>query len=176
MLSQHYSGILFSTIKMLQKHEQGTHRYAYSLSPTNIPLVISTWLKLQRGVLAPHVRTFFCVGKEFTQSHYCGADTLRGTTNGGRLSNLHWVGWIRLQLAQNQHWCRLWEWLRMSTLSRRQSSVMGSEGYFDWCESMERRQRENDRYMQSLIRQTRRLKEENQELRAQMSSTGPSQS
>ena len=53
---------------------------------------------------------------------------------------------------------------------------MGSEGYFDWCESMERRQRENDRYMQSLIRQTRRLKEENQELRAQMSSTGPSQS
>ena len=41
---------------------------------------------------------------------------------------------------------------------------------------MERRQRENDRQMQSLIRQTRRLKEENEELCAQMSSAGPSQS
>ena len=51
---------------------------------------------------------------------------------------------------------------------------MGSKGYFDWCESRERRQRENDWQMQSLIRQVRWLKEENEELRGQMSSTGPS--
>lgn len=53
---------------------------------------------------------------------------------------------------------------------------MGSEGYFAWCESMERRRRESDQQMQSLLRQTRQLKEENEELCAQMSSMGPSQS
>ena len=51
---------------------------------------------------------------------------------------------------------------------------MGSEGYFAWHKSMERRQRESDQQMQSLLRQTRRLKEENEELCAQMSSAGPS--
>ena len=53
---------------------------------------------------------------------------------------------------------------------------MNGEGYFAWCESMERCQRESDQQMQSLLRQTRRLKEENEELCTQMSSTGPSQS
>ena len=53
---------------------------------------------------------------------------------------------------------------------------MGSKGYFAWRESIERRQRENDQHMQSLLRQTRRLKEKNEELHVQMSSAGSSQS
>ena len=51
---------------------------------------------------------------------------------------------------------------------------MNGEGYFAWCESMERCQRESDQQMQSLLRQMKRLKEENEELYAQMSSTDPS--
>ena len=64
----------------------------------------------------------------------------------------------------------------MSTPFRSRSSVVDSEYYFVYLENMERCQRESDRNMQSLIRQTRRLKEENEELHAQMSSTSLSQS
>ena len=42
---------------------------------------------------------------------------------------------------------------------------MGSEDYFDWCENMER-----------LLRETRRLREENNMLRIQVSSSGLSRS
>ena len=45
---------------------------------------------------------------------------------------------------------------------------MGGEDYFSWCERMARRQQENDRHIQSLFRQTKRLKQENEELRAQI--------
>ncbi|RVX04325.1 hypothetical protein CK203_018514 [Vitis vinifera] len=61
----------------------------------------------------------------------------------------------------------------MSTLSRSQSSVMGGEDYFMWREKMERCQRENDRQMWTLFRQMKQLKEENEELQTQMSSSGP---
>ena len=54
----------------------------------------------------------------------------------------------------------------MFTPFRSQSSTIGSEDNYFWCESMEKLQRENDRQMQSLISQTSRLKEENEELRA----------
>ena len=53
---------------------------------------------------------------------------------------------------------------------------MGSESYFDWHESMKRHQRESDRQIQSLLHRTRRLKEKNEELHAQMSLAGLSQS
>ncbi|RVW84893.1 hypothetical protein CK203_039518 [Vitis vinifera] len=53
---------------------------------------------------------------------------------------------------------------------------MGGEDYFSWCEMMERCQQENDRHIQSLLRQTKRLKQENEELRAQMLALGLSQS
>ncbi|KAL6325687.1 hypothetical protein AAG906_023532 [Vitis piasezkii] len=36
----------------------------------------------------------------------------------------------------------------MSTPSRSRSSSMGSESYFDWRESMEKRQRESERQVQ----------------------------
>ncbi|RVW17491.1 hypothetical protein CK203_085536 [Vitis vinifera] len=51
---------------------------------------------------------------------------------------------------------------------------MGSEDYFDWRESMERRQRESEQHVQSLLHETRRLKEENDKLCAQVSSSSPS--
>ena len=41
---------------------------------------------------------------------------------------------------------------------------------------MESRQRKSDRQMHSLLLQTKRLKQENEELQAQMSTSGPSQS
>ena len=66
--------------------------------------------------------------------------------------------------------------LRMSTPSRNQSLAMGEEDYFLWCEMMERRQQENERWMQTLLRQMERWREENEELRAQISTVGPSQS
>ena len=50
---------------------------------------------------------------------------------------------------------------------------MGSESYFDWRESMEKGQRESERQVQSLLCKTKRLKEENDELRAQVSSSSP---
>ena len=53
---------------------------------------------------------------------------------------------------------------------------MSDEDYFTWREMMERCQRENDRQMQSLLYQMKRLKQENEELQAQMSASGPSQS
>ncbi|KAL6343153.1 hypothetical protein AAG906_020942 [Vitis piasezkii] len=46
--------------------------------------------------------------------------------------------------------------LRMSTSSKNQSLAMGEKDYFVWCEMMERRQRENERWMQTLLRQTER--------------------
>ena len=51
---------------------------------------------------------------------------------------------------------------------------MGDEGYFDWHESMERRQQESKRKVQALLQETRRLREENDVLRIQVSSLGPS--
>ena len=53
---------------------------------------------------------------------------------------------------------------------------MGDEYYFVWCEKMERCQWENERQMQTLLRQMKRLREENKELQTQMSTVGPSQS
>ena len=50
---------------------------------------------------------------------------------------------------------------------------MGSEDYFNRRESMERRQRESERQMQALLHETRRLREENEVLRIQVSSSGP---
>lgn len=53
---------------------------------------------------------------------------------------------------------------------------MGSESYFNWHESMKRYERESDRQIQSLLHQTRWLKKENEEVRAQMSLVGLSKS
>ncbi|KAJ9708894.1 hypothetical protein PVL29_000744 [Vitis rotundifolia] len=52
----------------------------------------------------------------------------------------------------------------MSIPTRSCSSVRGSEGYFDWRE------------MQALLQETRRLKEENEVLRIQLSSANPPRS
>ena len=52
---------------------------------------------------------------------------------------------------------------------------MGDEYYFVWCEKMERCQWENERQMQTLLRQTERLRKENEELWAQMPIMGLSQ-
>ena len=77
------------------------------------------------------------------------------------------------QLAMLQHWHRLWEHkTNMSTPSKSQSSAMGDEGYFDWRERMERRQWENERQVQALLQETRRLREENEVLQIQASSSG----
>ena len=40
---------------------------------------------------------------------------------------------------------------KMSTPSRSRSSAMDDEDYFDWHESMERRQLESERKMQALL-------------------------
>ncbi|RVX00879.1 hypothetical protein CK203_026435 [Vitis vinifera] len=64
----------------------------------------------------------------------------------------------------------------MSTPSRSRSSIVGGEDYFVWSERMERCQQENDWQMQSLHRQMKRLKQANEELLAQMSTSGPFQS
>lgn len=61
----------------------------------------------------------------------------------------------------------------MSMPSGSQSLAMGSEGYFDWRENMERRQQESERQVLALLHETRRLREENQVLRIQVSSSGP---
>ncbi|RVW36617.1 hypothetical protein CK203_072880 [Vitis vinifera] len=53
---------------------------------------------------------------------------------------------------------------------------MGSKGYFDRCENMERHQQESERQVQALPREARRLREENVVLRIQVSSSGPSRS
>ena len=50
---------------------------------------------------------------------------------------------------------------------------MGDEGYFDWRENIERRQQESERQVQALLQETRRLREENDVLRIQVSSSGP---
>ena len=50
---------------------------------------------------------------------------------------------------------------------------MGDEGYFDWRESMERRQEESEWQLQALLQETRRLRKENDVLRIQVSSSGP---
>ena len=64
----------------------------------------------------------------------------------------------------------------MSTPSRSRSSARGSEDYFDWRESIERRQRKNERQVKVLLQETRRLREENEVLRIQVSFTSPSRS
>ena len=64
----------------------------------------------------------------------------------------------------------------MSTPSKSRSSAMGNEDYFNWCESMERCQRESERQMQALLHKTRRLREENEVLLIQVSSSGPPRS
>ena len=50
---------------------------------------------------------------------------------------------------------------------------MGDEGYFDWRKIMERWQLESERQMQALLQETRRLREKNDVLRIQVSSSGP---
>ena len=64
----------------------------------------------------------------------------------------------------------------MLTPSRSQSLAIGSEGYFNWHESKERRQRKSKRQMQALLCETRRLGEENKVLRIQVSSSSPPRS
>ena len=73
------------------------------------------------------------------------------------------------------NWRRLWEagFTKMSTPSRSCSSTMGDEGYFDWRESMEKRKLESERQVQALLQETSRLREENDVLRIQVSSSGP---
>ena len=58
----------------------------------------------------------------------------------------------------------------MTSPSRSRSSTRGDEGNFEWRNNMERRQRENERQMQILLQETRRLREENNVLRIQGSS------
>ena len=53
---------------------------------------------------------------------------------------------------------------------------MGDEDYFVWHERMERRPQENERRMQALLYQMKRQRKKNEELQAQMSIVGPSQS
>ena len=62
---------------------------------------------------------------------------------------------------------------KMSTPSRSRSSSRGDEGYFEWRENMERRQWESERQVQALLQETRRLREENDVLRIQVSSEPP---
>ena len=50
---------------------------------------------------------------------------------------------------------------------------MGDESYFDWRETMERRQQESERQVQALLQETKRLTEENDVLRIQVSLSGP---
>ncbi|RVX16518.1 hypothetical protein CK203_006233 [Vitis vinifera] len=64
----------------------------------------------------------------------------------------------------------------MSTPSRSRSSAIGSEDYFNWRENMERRQRKNERQMQVLLHETRRLREDNEVLCIQVSSSTPPRS
>ncbi|RVW27404.1 hypothetical protein CK203_095434 [Vitis vinifera] len=58
----------------------------------------------------------------------------------------------------------------MTSPSRSRSSARGDESYFEWRGSMERRQRENERQMQILLQETKRLREENNILRIRSSS------
>ena len=62
---------------------------------------------------------------------------------------------------------------KMSTPSRIRSSARRDEGYFEWRETMERRQLERKQQMQALLQETRRLREENAVLHIQVSSSGP---
>ena len=57
----------------------------------------------------------------------------------------------------------------MTSLSRSRSSAKGDEGYFEWLNSMERRQRENERQMQILLQETKKLRKENNVLRIRSS-------
>ena len=58
----------------------------------------------------------------------------------------------------------------MTSPSRSRSSARGNEGYFEWQDNMERRQRENERQMQILLQEIRRLREESNVLRIRGSS------
>lgn len=53
---------------------------------------------------------------------------------------------------------------------------MGSKDYFNWQENMERCQHESERQVQALLQETRRLKEENEVLHIQVSSSAPPRS
>ena len=61
----------------------------------------------------------------------------------------------------------------MSTPSKSRSPTMGNEDYFNWHENMERRQHESERQMQALLQEIRRLREENEVLHIQVSSSAP---
>ena len=58
----------------------------------------------------------------------------------------------------------------MTSPSRCRYSARGDEGYFEWQDNIERRQRENERQTQILLQETRKLREENNVLRIQGSS------
>ena len=60
--------------------------------------------------------------------------------------------------------------VEMTSPSRSRYSARGDEGYFEWQDSIERRQRENERQTQILLQETRKLREENNVLRIQGSS------
>ncbi|KAJ9687238.1 hypothetical protein PVL29_015915 [Vitis rotundifolia] len=61
----------------------------------------------------------------------------------------------------------------MSMPSGSQSLAIGSEGYFDLRENMERRQQESERQVLAILHEMRRLREENEVLHIQVSSSGP---
>ena len=58
----------------------------------------------------------------------------------------------------------------MTLPSRSRSSARGDKGYFEWRSDMERRQQENERQMQILLQEIRKLREENNVLRIRSSS------
>lgn len=64
----------------------------------------------------------------------------------------------------------------MSTPSRSQSLAIGGEDYLVCHERMEICQQENDRQMQTMLRQTKQLRKENENLMAQMLAACSSQS
>ena len=53
---------------------------------------------------------------------------------------------------------------------------MGSKEYFNWRESMGKRQWESKQQMQALLHEIKRLREENEVLHIQASSSGPPRS
>ena len=65
-------------------------------------------------------------------------------------------------------------WL-LPSKDQNQGTLIGNEikGYFDRRKSMERLQRESKWQVQALLQETRRLREENDVLRIQVSSLGP---
>ncbi|RVW14720.1 hypothetical protein CK203_092640 [Vitis vinifera] len=111
------------------------------------------------------------------------SDTIKEPSCEQRRNHLQLKGSIHLATvrtpgdARLQHWRCLWEvaqsTTKMSTPSKSRSSAREEEGYFEWRETMERRQLESERKMQALFQETTRLREENAVLRIQVSSSGP---